>query len=165
MKTTFALKGKTYSVEVSKTGSQFRIEIDGKIYNVKDVAYTNSILQFQVDNKKIKILTKIDKDKVIWGNRDGKTVKINKQQSFRNNIAQHTSEGELRSPMPAQIIEVLVAEGESVVIGQPIILLEAMKMEMKVVAPFDGVVDSVSVEQGQQVDKGQGLAIISPNAE
>ena len=52
------------------------------------------------------------------------------------------------------------AAGDTVAKGAPIVVLEAMKMEHALVAPFDGVVESVSVTVGEQVGEGVVLAVV-----
>jgi biotin carboxyl carrier protein len=59
--------------------------------------------------------------------------------------------------MPGQVRAVNVAEGESVTKGQTLLVLEAMKMEIRVSAPRDGVVGKLLVQQGQTVDREQVL--------
>lgn len=68
--------------------------------------------------------------------------------------------GSLLAPMPGSVIRVGVAEGDRVVAGQPLIWLEAMKMEHTVAAPADGVVTVLSVQPGQQLAVGEVLAVI-----
>jgi 3-methylcrotonyl-CoA carboxylase alpha subunit len=68
--------------------------------------------------------------------------------------------GELRAPMPGQIVDVLVSEGASVTKGQKILVLEAMKTQQPFTAPFDGTVEKLSVTKGQQVGDGEVLAVI-----
>jgi acetyl/propionyl-CoA carboxylase alpha subunit len=63
-------------------------------------------------------------------------------------------DGQIRSPMPGKIVQVHVAVGDSVAKGQPLIVLEAMKMEHALTAPFDGTVDALTVRQGDQVSEG-----------
>jgi acetyl/propionyl-CoA carboxylase alpha subunit len=65
--------------------------------------------------------------------------------------------GSLVAPMPGNVLRVLVAPGEAVVAMQPLVVLEAMKMEHQIVAPADGTVASVHVAPGDQVDTGQVL--------
>ncbi|WP_163512739.1 biotin carboxylase N-terminal domain-containing protein [Fodinicola acaciae] len=72
--------------------------------------------------------------------------------------AEHT--GSLRAPMPGSVLRVLVATGSAVRKGQPLLVLEAMKMEHTVAAPADGVLTEMSVSTGQQVDTGQVLAVV-----
>ncbi|MCH5644670.1 biotin carboxylase N-terminal domain-containing protein [Gordonia sp. ABSL49_1] len=69
--------------------------------------------------------------------------------------------GSLLAPMPGSVIRVAVAEGDRVSAGQPLIWLEAMKMEHTVSAPADGVVTTVQVSAGQQLALGDVLAVIS----
>ena len=64
------------------------------------------------------------------------------------------------SPMPGILISVSVAEGEPVAAGDPLLILEAMKMQNTIPSPVDGTVKSVPVVAGTQVTKDQILAII-----
>jgi propionyl-CoA carboxylase alpha chain len=68
--------------------------------------------------------------------------------------------GSLLAPMPGSVVRIEVTEGVPVTAGAPIIVLEAMKMEHTVRAPCDGVVASISVAAGDQVDSGQVLAVV-----
>jgi propionyl-CoA carboxylase alpha chain len=68
--------------------------------------------------------------------------------------------GSLLAPMPASVVRVEVDDGVAVSAGTPIVVLEAMKMEYTVRAPADGVVTTILVTVGQQVDAGQVLAIV-----
>ncbi len=60
-------------------------------------------------------------------------------------------DGDILAPMPGKVIAVDVAEGEAVAKGQRLLVLEAMKMEHALTAPFDGTVAELAVAQGQQV--------------
>jgi len=60
-------------------------------------------------------------------------------------------EATLRTPMPGQVIAVLAEVGQSVTSGQPLLRLEAMKMEHTVAAPYDGVVEAIHFGVGEQV--------------
>jgi len=66
----------------------------------------------------------------------------------------------VRSPMPAQVRAVQIAEGELVEKGQTLMLLEAMKMEIQVKAPLDGRIVRLLAVDGQSVDKDQLLVEI-----
>jgi biotin carboxyl carrier protein len=62
--------------------------------------------------------------------------------------------------MPGQVRAVNVSEGDDVKKGQTLIVLEAMKMEMKIEAPSDGVVKSLLVKAGQTVEREQMLIVV-----
>ena len=66
--------------------------------------------------------------------------------------------GSLLAPMPGSVLRIGAAQGDTVTAGQPLIWMEAMKMEHTVVAPGDGVLVELNVEPGQQVDVGAVLA-------
>jgi propionyl-CoA carboxylase alpha chain len=72
-----------------------------------------------------------------------------------------TDPGTLTAPMPGMVTEVLVAVGDKVDAGQPLLRLEAMKMQHTVQAPTAGVVNELSVAKGQQVEAGAPLVTVS----
>jgi propionyl-CoA carboxylase alpha chain/3-methylcrotonyl-CoA carboxylase alpha subunit len=72
------------------------------------------------------------------------------------------SDGAILSPMPGKIVSVAVEAGQSVVKGQTLLTLEAMKMEHALAAPFDGVVTELSAVAGGHVSEGVVLAKLDP---
>ena len=73
------------------------------------------------------------------------------------------SDGSLRAPMPGKIVAAPAKVGDAVTKGQPVVVLEAMKMEHALTAPFDGVVESVATV-GDQVTEATVLAVVTANA-
>ena len=64
------------------------------------------------------------------------------------------------APMPGKVIEVMVKAGDQVAEDQPVVMLEAMKIEMPIVAESGGTVAEVLVEPGQTVESEQVLVKI-----
>ncbi len=77
---------------------------------------------------------------------------------------QASGDGILLAPMPGKIVACPVKLGDTVLKGDPIITLEAMKMEHVLAAPFDGVVESLSASLGDQVVEGLVLARLTARA-
>jgi propionyl-CoA carboxylase alpha chain len=73
--------------------------------------------------------------------------------------------GSLVAPTPGMVVRVLAAEGDRVTAGQPLVVLEAMKMEHTVTAPVDGMVTWLPVAAGEQVATGQVIATVEDTAE
>jgi 3-methylcrotonyl-CoA carboxylase alpha subunit len=71
------------------------------------------------------------------------------------------SDGALRSPMPGRIVSLSVTRGQSVKQGQPLLALEAMKMEHSLIAPFDGSVAELYAAIGDQVAENVVLVRIA----
>jgi len=69
--------------------------------------------------------------------------------------------GSLLAPMPGTVVRIAVKRGDVVQHGQPLLWLEAMKMEHVIAAPHPGVVAELRVDAGQQVDVGTLLAVIA----
>jgi acetyl-CoA/propionyl-CoA carboxylase, biotin carboxylase, biotin carboxyl carrier protein len=72
------------------------------------------------------------------------------------------ADGTVRSPMPGTVIAVHVAAGDTVVAGQPVAIVEAMKMEHALTAPFDGTVGEVLVASGSQVALDAAVVTVIP---
>ena len=76
--------------------------------------------------------------------------------------AEAAAAGSLTAPMPGKVVKVLVAEGDQVVAGSPLLILEAMKMEQPVKAGVAGTVTRLAVSAGDQVAAQQLLAVVTP---
>jgi 3-methylcrotonyl-CoA carboxylase alpha subunit len=90
--------------------------------------------------------------------------------SFEFKPAQETSRrrarglaaAEITAPMPGKVLKVLVRDGDLVEAGQPLVVIEAMKMETTLAAESAALVKHVRVEEGQTVDHGAVLIELSP---
>jgi biotin carboxyl carrier protein len=67
---------------------------------------------------------------------------------------------ELKAPMPGFLVDVRVRVGDVIEAGQPLAVLQAMKMENELALPWGGTVVSVRAEAGQTVEQGQVLVVV-----
>ena len=72
-----------------------------------------------------------------------------------------TKEGDVTTSMPGTVVDVLVKEGDKVKAGDPVLIIEAMKMENEVQAPVGGTVDQVNVKKGDSVNPDEALMEIN----
>lgn len=91
---------------------------------------------------------------VWWVHLNGRTYKWERIEPGSSGAE---DEGGLVAPMPGKVLEVLVAQGDAVEAGTPLMVLEAMKMEHRIVAAADGTVVAVHYEAGDQVAQGAVL--------
>jgi propionyl-CoA carboxylase alpha chain len=79
--------------------------------------------------------------------------------------ADQVAAGSLVAPMPGSVVRIAVEVGDRVTAGQPVLWLEAMKMQHRVDAPADGVVTDLPVRPGQQIEVGTVLAVVTEGDE
>jgi acetyl-CoA/propionyl-CoA carboxylase biotin carboxyl carrier protein len=103
-----------------------------------------------------------------WLGRRGRTwalTETDRLAAARTSGAGGAAGGTLRSPMPGTVLSVAVVEGDRVDAGQPLVVIEAMKMEHSVRAPFDGMVGSVVVKPGATVGVDEPLVTVEAGTE
>lgn len=163
----FEHDGRLYEVQVAGRGLQAQVTLDGQTYPLE-------VLDEQPGRISLRLLAGPDAGRPftidwaeqgsdLWLAMDGCTYRFERP---RPRAARKASAGDdgaesVRAPMPAQVREVLVEPGEAVTKGQTLLLLEAMKMEIRVKAPRDGTVARLLVSAGQTVDKEQVLVEIA----
>jgi acetyl/propionyl-CoA carboxylase alpha subunit len=96
-------------------------------------------------------------DAIWWVFLDGQiwTFDVRRASAGSRQSARH--DAGLSAPMPATVIKIPVSGGETVRAGDVLIILEAMKMELPVRAPTDGIVGSIRCQVGELVQPGQDL--------
>lgn len=67
----------------------------------------------------------------------------------------------VEAPMPGKVLSVKATVGQAVKFGEPLVIMEAMKMETEIVAPADGTVSQVLVNTGDSVDTGAAMVILN----
>jgi len=93
-----------------------------------------------------------------WIHYDGHTFQL---EIVEPGSSGQNDEANLTAPMPGKVLEVFVKQGDEVTEGQTLMILEAMKMEHKIVANHDGTVTSLNFSAGDQVEQGNELLEIS----
>lgn len=143
---TALIGGKIYKVEVKRLQSDYMmLLINGKRLH----AYTTTSRSTQ---------TGTQKRHVALVDREASIFELAKPQASSRRKTTSAGSGSLTAQMPGLVTQVLVKEGEMVSHGQPLMLLEAMKMETRLTAPHEGRVARLFIKQGDTVERGQQLA-------
>ncbi len=130
--------------------------------NVSFIPQSENTLLIQTKNQTIQVrcvgIDKTNKTLTLLYNNQKYSAKITepmdellKSMGLENAMVQKISE--VKAPMPGLVLDVLVSPGDTVEVGQKILVLEAMKMENAIKSPTAGVVASINVSKGQAVDK------------
>lgn len=151
MKTTFD----TQTIELNPSGDNFVAVLDGKTVNVQIIRAANGRMDLLVDGQRVTAHVSSDMTKR-WVTINGQTLMVTKTSGAKKGV-RHDHAGGLIAPMPGQIRSVAVSVGDAVKKGQTLLTMEAMKMEIRIQALKDGTVKSVSVVQGQTVEREQIL--------
>ena len=93
---------------------------------------------------------------------DGESWRLTEIDPLAARAGEDPTAGRLTAPMPGRVTQLMVETGTSVRRGQPLIVIEAMKMEHTVTAPADGVVEAVRFAPGDLVEEGAELIALAP---
>lgn len=159
MKFYYTYRGQSYSVDVQAQGETLRTVIDGESY-VAGVQHGQP-LHLKLSDQDVTIAWAKD-GRSLWLHAGGHTYQLQRTAGGRASGQAAGAERTLRAPMPGQVRKVLVSPGELVKAGSALVLLEAMKMEVRISAGQDAKVAQVVVSEGQSVDKDQVLVELEP---
>ena len=148
------------SLELIPSGKSYRAVLGDRSVDVEILRAEDGKLDLLVDGEHVSAYVSLDGTRR-WVTINGRTIVLTKQSGTKRSGARHDHSGELTAPMPGQVRAVNVCEGDTVTKGQTLLVLEAMKMEIRIQSPMDGTVSKLSVTQGQTVEREQTLIEIS----
>ena len=163
MKFSFDGNSETTDIDLTPSGKSYRAAIGDQIINAEVLHAEDGKLDLLLDGKRVPAYVSSEGAKR-WVTINGRTIVLTKSSGMRRRgHGSHHAAGELTAPMPGQVRGVNVREGDRVTKGQTLLVLEAMKMEIRIHAPQDGTVKKLFVKQGQTVEREQVLAEIEEN--
>ncbi len=160
MKSHFEHDGEVYTLDVTPLAEGYQVQFGDRTAAVRFARGADGQLTFILDGRKVEAHISTDGARR-WVSFGGKTLVFEKTAGGRRGGASGYSSGRLTAPMPGQVRAVNVAVGDTVTKGQTLLVLEAMKMEIRIQAPSDGVVERLAVEQGETVEREQVLIEIN----
>jgi 3-methylcrotonyl-CoA carboxylase alpha subunit len=153
----------TFSVELVEEGDGYRAEVAGKTYHLKlkrgsdqnsIVAEVGdkplSVTLVEANSRRVELI--LGGERLIF-QRPEPTIGPPAPAAPATSI----QKGLVVAPMPGKVIGTLAKKGETVKAGDPLVILESMKMEIAVRADRDGDVEEILVDEGASVRRGQGL--------
>ncbi len=145
-------RGEQYRLQVFAIGSwRYRVHLDGRVVAATLRGDRGHTARLEIGERTLRIL------------HDVRDVGLRVEVEGHAHRFESQAAGQVRAGTPAMVVSIGVAPGDRVSAGQPIGLLEAMKMEIAFEAPVTGVVTEVRVRKGQQVAAGDVLLVIDPS--
>ena len=157
----YIINGKTNTVAIDGKSDKFQVSVDDKSLEIEACQLSNHLISLIVDGKLHRVCV-AEKDSQIIVHIGGKVIvlddagKVSSQQRSDAG-ASGAALGAITSPMPGNLIKVMVEVGDIVEEGQALVIVEAMKMENEIRSPADGVVKNVNFSVGDLVDPGVSI--------
>ena len=165
MKWEIELDGKLRSVELIYTGERAHWSVEGRVLDADAVEVSPGIYSILIDGKSFqaRVEAKSDPDlRVTVAGLEFNAAVRDPRKWMRNRAAGAEAEGRqpVTAPMPGKIVLVLVTAGETVEVGQGIVVVEAMKMQNEIRSPKSGTIERLLVVAGQTVNAGEVVAFV-----
>lgn len=152
------------SAEVAYRPGHWRVTIDGAAHAIA-ADRIDGALQVRIDDRSLRVRAFRDGGAI--------TVTLPGEGSWRFAIedarepraGDSAGDDRIASPIPGRVAAVLCRPGEAVSRGQVLVIVEAMKTELRIAAPLDGVVARIDVAVGDQVSEGEELVTLAPRDE
>jgi len=143
-----------YNVSIERSKNHFFITYDNTEYKVEAEETKLGQLKIKIGDRFIKsIITEGEKEKFVFV--DGKVFKVRPVDLTGMKKTKKKEKGDLSSPISGKIVSVKVKNGKSVKKGDVLMVIEAMKMEYLIRAPFDGKIKKVNFKLNDQIEIGQ----------
>ena len=126
--------------------------------SVKINSWDKNFIDVEIDNTRIRSKVTFDNELLLIQSKCGDVLfKILPKFETVKKVA---IEGGLNAPMPGKVVEIKIKKGAKIKKGDTLIILEAMKMEHKVLAPSDGKVKEILIHKDEQVENGATLVVL-----
>ena len=160
--------GRPRQVAVTRTGDGFAVTVDGRTWQVDAARIDAQMLSLLVDNvwrKSYDVIATPDRaaaQLTVYVGGTPVAVALNGRRHHAKKDGGASLSGPQRvvAPMPGKVVRVLVQAGEAVRARQPLVVVEAMKMENELRAGRDGTVADIHAQEGASVDAGALLVVI-----
>ena len=126
--------------------------------SVKITSWDKNFIDVEIDNIRIRSKVTFDNELLLIQSKSG-DVLFKILPKFET-VKKVSIEGGLNAPMPGKVVEIKIKKGAKIKKGDTLIILEAMKMEHKVLAPSDGKVKEILIHKDEQVENGATLVVL-----
>jgi acetyl-CoA/propionyl-CoA carboxylase biotin carboxyl carrier protein len=138
------------------------VEGEGRRWRVHPVAAGEQVLRLEIDGAAHRFFVERAARAITVGHR-GQAHVFRRPEQFLHDATAAASDGAVLAPMPGTILSVTAEVGRPVRTGDTLVVMEAMKMEIALQAPFDGSLEALDAAEGEQVPLGHELFRVAPD--
>lgn len=155
----FLYDGETYSIRVEKSDGGYKVRLGDRVLEVNAAVLSPGVLSMIVEGRSVLAHTaRDDGGRIICiGGVTWVLADPHAEESASGTGGSGTGDGMITTPMPGKVVAVHVSEGDKVEKEQPLLVLEAMKMQNDIVSDVTGVVRKIHFQPGDQASFGQPL--------
>ncbi len=126
----------------------YRIRVDGTDFKVGVEKLRDGLYRVRIGDKEAEVVVEDIYERM---EHESQSLEV---------VANEDVKDAVTTMLPGVVLKILVKPGDRVQAGDPVIIIESMKMENEIVSPRDGVVAEIFVKEGQRVEAGDVLAVI-----
>ncbi len=162
-------RGKDLRVQIQEQpDGRFLVQLDDRSYTVDHLEPMPNVQSLLIDGRSFEVdvntLGSPDAFEVVI---EGDAYELEVVEEKKKKLALKLAKGaagrqDLKSPMAGNVRTVLVKPGDHVTAGQPLLILEAMKMQNEIASPIDGIVASMTAKEGVPVGAHDPLCVVEP---
>ena len=160
MPTQLTLDGITSEVEIISRRPHLNLRVDALLCRVEEPqTLSEGPFDITINHQHHRVWRAREGDR-IHVHLDGKTYSVGYQEAVRAAAQSGHASNEIRAEMPGMVVELRVTMGDEVALGDPLLVIESMKMQITVAAPRAGLIETIHVEPNTSFQKGTLLVLL-----
>ncbi|MFM2148753.1 MAG: hypothetical protein RLZZ187_1059 [Pseudomonadota bacterium] len=151
--------GETPCVIRAHLGAATMLDLPGGAARIEGAAWRGDELAFGLDGRRVRACV-LHQGAAITVILDGATHELRHDDPRAAPVSADSAGGRVVAPMPGRVLQLLVAPGDRVARGAVLLVMEAMKVQMRITAPAEGVIGTIRCAVGDLVEDGAELAVL-----
>ena len=174
MEQEYTYQSENYTIKIDSANGDnikaeaYKAQIDDTTFNLDLAKVSTNCFSISFDGVS-RTVHVVDSDDSIYVHIDGRVVQLGKVtndvQKFSAGDMAYGEKDKIKAPMPGKVVKLLVSEGDKVEVGQPLVIVESMKMENEIKSPTDGTVKAINFKAGDLVGPEQSIIDLEPDEE
>ena len=137
------------------------VGVDDEKVRVRLQALGNYKYQYNIENRQ-GVMTLAADGENIFAQSQQASYSFNASSYLSHISATAEAGGDLKAPMMGTVLKIAAAVGDKISAGDTVIVIESMKMELRIVSEIDGVIESISCQEGETVERHAIVALVEP---